>query len=171
MPEDLKHEVLHCFSLVLEDLRIIHRGVRSESRLETQPESEIYHGSAIFQSSLLDAFKHIIFMYLAVRQWLMAIDDQNEPLLVDFVKYQTKHVRKLLLRSLQRIIMVGGHFDEPTNLGPLVTSEAVLIMILDRLGRGVCGRGTVDVLDVYETAVEQLVSHEHLLCFVWWRKQ
>lgn len=45
------------------------------------------------------------------------------------------------------------------NVGPVVTPETILIMIMERLVRGVFGRGTIDVINILEECLEQLVSY------------
>ena len=44
------------------------------------------------------------------------------------------------------------------NVGPVVTPEAILIMIMERLAQGVFGTGSVDVINILEECLEQLVS-------------
>ena len=44
------------------------------------------------------------------------------------------------------------------NVGPVVTPEAMLIMIIERLVGGVFGTGSVDVINLLEECLEQLVS-------------
>lgn len=44
------------------------------------------------------------------------------------------------------------------NVGPFITSEAVLIIIIQRLARGVFGVERVDVISIMQERLEQLVS-------------
>ena len=44
------------------------------------------------------------------------------------------------------------------NIGPVLTPEAILIVIMERLGGGVFGQGSVDVINIYEECLEHLVS-------------
>lgn len=44
------------------------------------------------------------------------------------------------------------------NVGPVLTPEAMLIMLMERLVRGVYGTGNVEVIAIYEECLEHLVS-------------
>lgn len=43
-------------------------------------------------------------------------------------------------------------------IAPVVTSEAVTLNLLDRLGNGVAGNATFDVIRLYDLRLQKLVS-------------
>jgi hypothetical protein len=71
-----------------------------------------------------------------------------------------KHVNdccQLLKVAKARLIVEADEINHDKGLGPVVTPEAIIIMLLERLSRGVYRNATIDVLDLYEKIVEKIV--------------
>lgn len=54
--------------------------------------------------------------------------------------------------------LIAATDESDKGLGPIVTPEAILLILLERLSRGVYKNGSIDVIDLYERIVEKLVS-------------
>ena len=65
---------------------------------------------------------------------------------------------KLLEKARDKLIAEATGSAPGEDLGPVITPEAIMIMLLERLAHGVYGSGTVDVINILEECLEQLVS-------------
>jgi hypothetical protein len=74
-----------------------------------------------------------------------------------FIGRQVKESLQLLVDAKARLIVEADEINHDKDLGPVVTPEAIIIMLLERLSRGVYLNGTVDVMDLYERIVEKIV--------------
>jgi hypothetical protein len=64
------------------------------------------------------------------------------------------------LRQAQKYLIEEADQSAPdAGLGPVVTPEAITLLLLERLSRGVYRNGTINILEIYERIVEKLVSH------------
>lgn len=70
----------------------------------------------------------------------------------------SKKACKLLEKARDRLIAEATGSAPGEDPGPVITPEAIMIMLLDRLAHGVYGSGTVDVINIFEECLEQLVS-------------
>lgn len=113
--------------------------------------------SPSFSPHLIDVFKRILYICFAIRQVLLQDSSQPRPLF-KYIEQQSSDVCSGLIQIGQVMVLYGGQAQVQTILGPAVTSEGVLIMLLDRLSQGVCGTGTMDFLDVYQYVIDNLVS-------------
>lgn len=71
-----------------------------------------------------------------------------------------KHVRescRLLVVAKARLVVEADEINHGKDLGPVVTPEAIIIMLVERLTRGVYLDATIDVMDLYEKIVEKIV--------------
>lgn len=74
-----------------------------------------------------------------------------------FIGRHVKESLQLLVDAKARLIVEADEINHDKDLGPVVTPEAIIIMLLERLSRGVYLNGTVDVMDLYERIVEKIV--------------
>ena len=65
---------------------------------------------------------------------------------------------KLLEEARNKLIAEATGSAPGWDLGPVVTPEPIMIMLLERLAHGVYGSGTVDIINIFEECLEQLVS-------------
>ena len=65
---------------------------------------------------------------------------------------------KLLEKARDKLIAEATGSAPGQDLGPVITPEAIMIMLLERLVHGVYGSGTVDIINIFEECLEQLVS-------------
>jgi hypothetical protein len=75
-----------------------------------------------------------------------------------FIDRHVKECCKLLADAKDRLIVEANEINHDKDLGPVVTPEAIITMLLERLSRGVYLDGTVDVMDLYEKIVEKIVG-------------
>ena len=110
---------------------------------------------------LLDALKTIFEILVKCAAWL---DQQRGQKQYDTKQLSGRHeelVKKacdLLDTAKDRLIAEADDIIHDKGLGPVVTPEAIVIMLLDRLSRGVYEDGTADVMDLYEKIVDTIVS-------------
>ena len=64
---------------------------------------------------------------------------------------------ELLETARDELITEASGAAAGENVGPVLTPEAILIMLLERLVRGVFRSGNVNVISIYEDCLEQLV--------------
>ena len=64
----------------------------------------------------------------------------------------------LLEKARDRLIAEATGSAPGEGLGPVLTPEAIMIMLLERLAHGVYGSGNVNVINILEEYLEQLVS-------------
>jgi hypothetical protein len=77
--------------------------------------------------------------------------------MTSIVETRVKHASTLLKTAKDRLIAEADDIVQDKGLGPVVTPEAIIIMLLDRLSRGVYDDGTADIMDLYEKIVEKIV--------------
>ena len=65
---------------------------------------------------------------------------------------------KLLEKARDKLIAEATSSASGRDLGPVITPEPIMIMLLERLAHGVYDSGTVDVINAFEECLEQLVS-------------
>jgi hypothetical protein len=64
---------------------------------------------------------------------------------------------RLLKVAKARLVVEADGISHDKGLGPVVTPEAIIIMLLERLSRGVYHNTTIDIMDLYERIVEKIV--------------
>ena len=117
--------------------------------------------SAILLASMVDAlgavFNFIVEAVRFARHESSSRKEQGLPLGKRAVGYCNEACRLLEVARGQLITEASG-VRPGENLGPIVTPEAILIMSMERLVRGVYGTGSIDIINVLEECLEQLVS-------------
>jgi hypothetical protein len=111
---------------------------------------------------IVDAFEvvfHVLFG--AVKYfWNNAAvpDNNNRGRISGFIDKHVNDCCRLLVVAKARLIVEADEINHDKGLGPVVTPEAIIIMLLERLSRGVYRKATIDVLDLYEKIVEKIVQ-------------
>ncbi len=122
-------------------------------------------GNAILLASIVDALGAIFnMMVAAVRdERLRAESSQGKATLSNKVSDYADEACELLETARDKLITEAIGAAPGENVGPVLTPEAILIMLMERLVRGVFGTGNVEVIAVYEECLEHLVSSITLL--------
>ena len=110
---------------------------------------------------IVDAFQAVFsILFWTVRYlWVHASSsDGSSSKISSFIGRHVKECCKLLADAKDRLIVEANEINHDKDLGPVVTPEAIIIMLLERLSRGVYLDGTVDVMDLYEKIVEKIVG-------------
>lgn len=117
--------------------------------------------SAVIYMPLANAFEHICDFMFNVVAFMEA--GRHTPNLAQgaFEQATSGSVNNILkdFERAQRFLIQGG--DESRyqqSLGPVVTPEGIMILLLRRLSHGVHRDGTIDLIELYERVVERLVS-------------
>ena len=117
--------------------------------------------SAILLASIVDAlgaiFNMIVEVIRAARSEQGNRKDQQIPLGKRAATYGSEACR-LLKATRGQLIAEAKGIAQGETVGPVVTPEAILIMVMGRLIRGVYGTGSVDIINILEACLEQLVS-------------
>ncbi|KAL8704098.1 MAG: hypothetical protein Q9201_002732 [Fulgogasparrea decipioides] len=115
--------------------------------------------SAILQASMVDALGAIYNLLVeAVRVARHGNHSHNEQELAlgKRVAHYGREACRLLEIARNQLITEATVTATAETVGPVVTPEAILIMILERLACGVFGTGSVDVINILEECLEQL---------------
>lgn len=141
---------------------LIHLGVYYEVRDE-DPKGAVAE-CAILLSSMVDALGNVFHMLVeAVRDVRSKRRDPNSPQSLcnsKVVKY-CGEATLLLETAKNELISEATGAVSGENVGPVLTPEALLIIFMERLRKGVSGKGNVDVINIFEECLEDLVSQEN----------
>jgi hypothetical protein len=108
---------------------------------------------------IVDAFEvvfHVLFG--AVQYFWNNNNNNNKSRISDSIDKHVKDCFQLLKVAKARLIVEADEINHDKGLGPVVTPEAIITMLLERLSRGVYRNATIDVLDLYEKIVEKIVQ-------------
>ena len=142
----------------------VHLGVHCWPDLNTPPgrdtPKDAISGNAILLASIVDALGAIFNMIVAaVRdERLRRKSSQAKATLSNRVSNCADEGCELLETARDKLITEAIGAAPGENVGPVVTPEAMFIMIMERLVRGVFGSGNVEVIAIYEECLEHLVS-------------
>ena len=116
--------------------------------------------NAILLASIVDALGAIFnMMVAAVRDERLRLKNSMEnATLSNRVSNYADEACELLETARDRLITEAIGAAPGENVGPVLTPEAIFIMIMERLVRGVFGSGNVEVIAIYEECLEHLVS-------------
>lgn len=143
----------------------LHLGVYCEPRAPDDTGAEVFEQAisdhAILQATMIDALGDIFGMLVAavkesrsghspdpkVKPWQRALRHGKEAC-------------KNLKQARDKLIAEATGSVPGKDLGPVITPEAIMIVLFERLAYGVYGTGTVDVINILEECLEKLVSRE-----------
>ena len=83
--------------------------------------------------------------------------DKGQGRLWERIQSHVAAMYKYLERSKDYLIAEAKEGSQEQDLGPTITPEAIILILLDRLSRGVFQDGTIDIIEIYEIVVEKLV--------------
>jgi hypothetical protein len=110
---------------------------------------------------IVDAFQAVFSVLFWTVRYFWAHESSSGGSSSKISSFIDRHVEescKLLVDAKARLIVEANEINHDKDLGPVVTPEAIIIMLLDRLSRGVYLNGTVDIMDLYEKIVEKIVG-------------
>ncbi len=141
----------------------VHLGVHCWVDLHIPPGQETpkdaISSNAILLASIVDALGAIFnMMVAAVRDERRRPKSSQETALSNKVSDYADEACELLETARDKLITEAIGAAPGENVGPVLTPEAILIMVMERLVRGVFGSGNVEVIAVYEECLEHLVS-------------
>ncbi|KAL8838709.1 MAG: hypothetical protein Q9176_004949 [Flavoplaca citrina] len=142
---------------------LLHIGVHFQ-RPKQVPSQEVEYqddnvDSAILQASMVDALGAIYNLLAEVLRVASLGSHNRGSQRLALGKRATGYGNEAgrLLETARNDLITEATGTAPgENVGPVVTPEAILIMIMERLARGVFGTGSVDVINILEECLEQL---------------
>ena len=134
------------------------RTVRNTTGFIDQEDAISEH--AILLASMVDALGAVFNMIVeAVRDARIGRKaSQGKTALASKVSSYGEEACSLLETARDELIKEATGSVAGENVGPVLTPEAILIMLMERLVHGVFGNGTVEVIAIYEECLEHLVS-------------
>ncbi|KAL8872906.1 MAG: hypothetical protein Q9174_001543, partial [Haloplaca sp. 1 TL-2023] len=141
---------------------LLHIGVHYKRRIQEAGQPDEYHDdivdTAILQATMLDALGAIYNLLVetvhgASQAWRHS--KQPSVLSKQAIVYSDEACRQLE-KARNDLITEAIGTAPGENVGPVVTPEAILIMILERLAQGVFGTGSVDIINILEECLELL---------------
>lgn len=137
----------------------IHLGVHYRDT-ETAPgglvEKDAISKSAILLSSMVDTFGAIFNMLLGTAGDVIV--DAKVLKCGEKVSESFKEAHRLLQMARDDLIVEASGVADGEHVGPVLTPEAILIIHLERLIRGVYKNGNVDIINILEECLEHLVG-------------
>jgi hypothetical protein len=106
---------------------------------------------------IVDAFEVVFHLLFGAVQYFWN-NNNNKSRISDSIDKHVKDCFQLLKVAKARLIVEADEINHDKGLGPVVTPEAIITMLLERLSRGVYRNATIDVLDLYEKIVEKIVQ-------------
>lgn len=109
---------------------------------------------------IVDAFEAVFGILFGAVEYLWAQadgPDGSSGKISDFIGDHVRESCRLLGVAKARLIVEADEINHDKGLGPVVTPEAIIIMLLDRLSQGVYQDTTIDIMDLYEKIVEKIV--------------
>ena len=146
----------------------IHRGVYYKQNIMTSrgeiTQQDTISGSVRLLASMVDALGAIFDMIVqAVRdardgaKQYVGEPGWGQPMGTKVSRY-AKNACKLLETARDELVAESTGFSPDENIGPVLTSQAILILLIERLVGGVYGSGNVDIMGIYDECLAQLVS-------------
>ena len=146
----------------------IHRGVYYKRNVVTSrgdiTQQDTISGSARLLAPMVDALGAIFDMIVqTVRDARDAPKlksgrvELTQPIGAKVFRY-AKNACKLLETARDELIADSNGFSPDENIGPVLTSQAILILLIERLVGGIYGNGNVDIKAIYDECLAQLVG-------------
>ena len=138
----------------------LHLGVYYEQKAGPQGKYEdAFSDKAILLASMVDALGAVFNMLVEAIRTARASERQiGELPLGSKVASCGDEACRLLKNARNQLIAEAVGATPSNSLDLLVTPESILIMIMERLTRGVFGTGSVNIINVLEECLEKLVS-------------
>lgn len=110
---------------------------------------------------MVDALKSVFCVLFGAAHYLgmnAGPETSERPEMAQFIRSHVNESCKLLETAKDRLVVEAGGASSDKGISPVVSPEAIIIMLLDRLSQGVYDEGTIDVIELYEKIVEKIVS-------------
>jgi hypothetical protein len=109
---------------------------------------------------MVDALKSVFCVLLSAAHYLSisSATEMSNPEMAQFIQPYVNESFKLLETAKDRLVVEAGGASSDKGIGPVVSPEAIIIMLLDRLSQGVYDGCTIDIIELYEKIVEKIVS-------------
>jgi hypothetical protein len=110
---------------------------------------------------MVDALKSVFCVLFGAAHYLgmdAGPEPRKRPEMDQFIRSHVNESCKLLEIAKDRLVVEAGGASSDKGISPVVSPEAIIIMLLDRLSQGVYMGGTIDVIELYEKIVEKIVS-------------
>jgi hypothetical protein len=141
---------------------MLHQGVRKRKSVSTQGTVAVpMYGnidSLVIQTPIPDALEHAINFIFEVIRYMSSRSAGDLPgnfaLEVGAPLQKAQHALRLAQRYL---IEEADQSALDAGMRPVVTPEAITLLLLERLSCGVYENGTIDILRIYEKILENLV--------------
>jgi hypothetical protein len=157
-------ELLRGLQQITSAAKEIHLGMRSLRSLYTDRQGSPNQSGdtdvKLLLEVIVDAFEVVFHVLFGAVQYFWnkaATPDNNRSRISDFINNHVNECCRLLVVAKARLIVEADEINHDKEFGPVVTPEAITIMLLERLSRGVYHNATIDVLDLYEKIVEKIV--------------
>lgn len=152
----------------------LHLGMRSLRSVQSGRDDGLeQNGDAdikLLLEVIVDAFEAVFsVLFGAVRYfWTQAsASSGNSSHISSFIGRHVNESCRLLVVAKARLIVEADEINHDKGLGPVVTPEAIIIMLVERLSRGVYLSTTIDVMDLYEKIVEKIVRAPRRTLKLW----
>lgn len=142
---------------------LLHKGVRKPKPVPTQGNASgnEYENipTLVIQAPIPDALEHTIHFLFEVIKYMSSRVAGDPPGNFSLaVGSPLKHTEDALELAQKYLIEEADQSALESGLGPVVTPEAINLLLLERLSHGVYRNGTINVVELYERIVEKLVS-------------
>ena len=110
---------------------------------------------------MVDALKSIFCVLFGAAYYLgmnASPETSGRPDMAQFIRSHVNDSCELLETAKDRLVVEAGGASSDKGIGPVVSPEAIIIMLLDRLSQGVYDECTIDIIELYEKIVEKIVS-------------
>ncbi len=149
---------------IVSDARRLHQGVYCSRALQDDATKKWHYENAVAEGAILlavmvDALGEILQM---VVETVRCLRTDSRVLKDSALVEHGKEACELLKAARDQLIREASGQDKNGNVGPVVTPEAITTSLLERLSFGVLGRGTVDIIHLYEECLEHLVGFSTL---------
>lgn len=166
------HDVSKALDKIIAHAWYLHQGVQCyEYKLAPNnrhhPKMTIGKG-AVLLSAIVDAFGTILHMLVEVVEYLRISNENHQymPLQPHSKIFEYANEALKLLKTARNQLIRGADGRNSNDIiGPVLTPEAIVITLMERLVSGVFANGTVDIIRLYEECLERLVPFplQHLI--------
>jgi hypothetical protein len=157
-------ELLKGLQQIISCAEELHFGMSSlrsiQARQHDGPEQSDDTEIKLLLEVIVDAFETVFSVLFGAVRYLWTQASAPEGSSTKISNFIDRHVEegcRLLTVAKARLIVEADEINHDKDLGPVVTPEAIIIMLLERLSRGVYLNSTIDVMDLYEKIVEKIV--------------
>ena len=165
------HGLSSALTTIIVDATRLHQGVYcSECKQVPSPtvwrEEDAIGEGAVLLSATVEALGAIFRILVESVRFIRSGRELNNAAIMEpssAVCQYTKEASKFLRRARDQLIRKADGKDKNDTIGPVLTPEAITITLMRRLVSGVCGSGTIEIINLYEECLEHLVSYHFIM--------